>query len=130
VCRDAGALHANEAGRGAVTGVCAGGAAAAGLLVTAGADCTLRVCDPVASFRPLHCVKLRDYPYSLAVAGGLALVGCGDGSLWVVELSTGKIAYCLGANQHAVRCLEASADRLFAAGDDGAALLWQFEPTA
>lgn len=52
-------------------------------------------------------------------AGGLALVGCGDGSLWVVHISSGEVRYCLGANKHAVRCIEACEDRLMCSGDDG-----------
>jgi hypothetical protein len=60
-------------------------------------------------------------------AGGLALVGLGDGSVWFVECATGKVLYCLGANQHGVRSLEATCDRLVASGDDGKALLFHFD---
>lgn len=104
----------------------AGGRAAGELLVSAGADGTLCVCDPRASFALLHQIKMSNFPYSMAVAGGLALVGLGDGSLWVVHIGRGETLYCLGANRHAVRCIEACSDRLIASGDDGKVLLWHF----
>jgi len=59
--------------------------------------------------------------------GGLALVGCGDGSVWVVHCGSGEVRYCLGANKHAVRCLEATHDRLVTSGDDGNLVLYHFD---
>lgn len=46
-----------------------GGAAAANMVVTCGADMTLRVLDPRKSFALMSTVTLSDFPYSLAVAG-------------------------------------------------------------
>eukprot|EP00983_Pelagomonas_calceolata_P082412 1155917-Pelagomonas_calceolata.AAC.5 len=36
------------------------------------------------------------------------------------------VHYCLGANRHAVRCLEATYDRLVTSGDDGNMVLYRF----
>lgn len=63
---------------------------------------------------------------SMAVAGGLALVGCGDGSLHVVDIKVGQTLYALGAGQAAVRTIDACADRMVVSGDDGNALLYRF----
>jgi hypothetical protein len=35
----------------------------------------------------------------MAVAGGLALVGCGDGALYVIDIKEGKSMYALGAHK-------------------------------
>ena len=64
------------------------------MLVTAGADGTVRVLDPRKSFCLVHTINLPsslasqpvNFPYSLAVAGGLALIGCGDGTLHFVDI--------------------------------------------
>lgn len=119
-------LHVNEKGKGAVSDICAGGEAARGQIVTAGADGTVRVLDPAASFSLQSTVKLTNFPYSLAVAGGLALAGCGDGSLHVIDIILGKTLYALGANQAAVRTLDAASDRLVCSGDDGKVVLYNF----
>lgn len=54
-------------------------------------------------------------------------MGCGDGSVWVVHCGSGEVRYCLGANKHAVRCLEATHDRLVTSGDDGNLVLYHFD---
>lgn len=97
-------------------------------MVTAGADKTLRVCDPAASYRALHTVALTDFPYALAAAGdGLVVCGCGDGSVHVVDVLQGKTLYALGAGRAAVRCLEVCAgSKLVCAGDDGCVVSYQF----
>ncbi len=46
-----------------------GGPAAAGMVVTCGADWKLNVLDPRMSFALVHTVELTNFPYSLAVAG-------------------------------------------------------------
>jgi hypothetical protein len=61
-------------GRGAVGDIIAGGAAAAGMVLTAGADGTFRTLDPRASFSPVHNVRLTNFPYSMTAAGRLGLV--------------------------------------------------------
>lgn len=123
------APHANAQGRGAVGGIVAGGAAASGMVVTSGADKTLRVFDPTSSFTETTCVALTDFPYSLAAAGGLALVGCGDGTVHVVDVAAGggtALLYALGANRGAVRALSATKEYLLCAGDDGTAITYRF----
>ncbi|KAL6751655.1 WD40-repeat-containing domain protein [Haematococcus lacustris] len=119
-------LHVTKEGKGAVTSICGGGVAAANKVVTCGADMTLRVLEPRKGFALMSTLRLTDYPYSMAVAGGLALVGCGDGSLSVVDIRDCKRLYALGAHNGAVRCIEACADRLFTSGDDGKTMLWSF----
>ncbi len=47
----------------------AGGVAAAGMVVTCGADGTMRVLDPRKSFALMHTCQLTNFPYSMAVAG-------------------------------------------------------------
>ncbi|KAF5826437.1 WD40-repeat-containing domain protein [Dunaliella salina] len=118
-------LHVNDKGRGAAGDVCAGGSAAGGMLVSAGADGTLAITDP-RTWGLVKQIRLSNFPYSMMAAGGLALVGLGDGSLWVIQCSSGKVFYCLGANKHAVRCLEATYDKLVTSGDDGNMVLYHF----
>ena len=43
------------------------------------------------------------------------------------DLESGKLLYGLGANEHAVRCIGSTPDRMVAAGDDGNAIVYQFE---
>lgn len=70
--------------------------------------------------------QLTDFPYSLCVVGTTALVGCGDGSLHVIDVAAGQRRYALGANQAAVRYMAASEGTLIAAGDDGNVLVYEF----
>jgi len=119
-------LHVNEQGRGAVSQICAGGPAASGMIVTSGADGTCRILDPRKSFALMSTIRLTNFPYSMAVAGGLALVGCGDGSLHVIDIREGKTLYGLGAHKGAVRSIEACEDRLMTSGDDGNTMLYRF----
>lgn len=119
-------LHMNERGVGALGDILAGGPAAAGMVVTAGADGTVRILDPHKSFALCSTVKLTNFPYSLSAAGGLALVGCGDGSLHVVDIVQGSTLYAIGANKAAVRTIDACANKLLCSGDDGNVVMWQF----
>ncbi len=50
------------------------------MVVTCGADKTVRVLDPRKSFALVHTLTLPDFPYSMGVAGESAqlLCGCGD----------------------------------------------------
>jgi WD40 repeat protein len=104
------------------------------LVVTAGADKTLRVCDPAAGYRPLHTLSLPDFPYSLTAMGGssgLVACGCGDGSLHIVDAQQGTTLYALGAGRAALRCLTVlhgggGTSRLVASGDDGCVACYSF----
>ncbi|KAG2433008.1 hypothetical protein HXX76_008735 [Chlamydomonas incerta] len=119
-------LHVNEQGHGAVGDIIAGGPAAGGMVVTAGADGTVRTLDPRLGFALCGTVRLTNFPYSMTAAGGLAVVGCGDGSIHFIDIQSARTLYALGANRAAVRCLEATHDRLLASGDDGKAVLYSF----
>jgi len=69
----------------------------------------------------------KDFIYSLAAVGGLALSGGGDGSLLVNDVCSGQLLYCLGSNRAAVRAAHASPHRLVCAGDDGGVMVYTFE---
>ncbi len=98
----------------------------AGAVVTVGADCTLRVLDPAAGYAPRVVLTLPDFPYVLRALGGIAAVGCGDGSVCIADVSAGTLLYALGAGKAAVRALEMAPGKLIAAGDDGTALTYSF----
>ncbi|GIL71317.1 hypothetical protein Vretimale_2829 [Volvox reticuliferus] len=119
-------LHVNEQGHGAVGDIIAGGPAVAGMVVTAGADATCRILDPRLGFALAGTAKLTNFPYSMTAAGGTAVVGCGDGSIHFVDVLTARTLYALGANRAAVRCMEASQDKLVCSGDDGKAVMYSF----
>ncbi|MEW5302349.1 MAG: hypothetical protein WDW36_005146 [Sanguina aurantia] len=119
-------LHVNMKGRGAVGDILAGGGAVCGMLVTAGADGTVQILDPRSSFATTATIRLPDFPYSMSAAGGLALVGCGNGTLHVIDVMRGKTLYALGTTRGAVRTMQASAERLVVSGDDGNAVLYSF----
>jgi WD40 repeat protein len=98
------------------------------VVATAGADRAIRVLDPRASFVPrARFAHHRDFIYSLAVVGNLAVSGGGDGMVLVHDLADGRLKYGLGAGRAAVRCLVASEGRLLCAGDDGAAMAFDYE---
>lgn len=139
-------LHASAAGAGAVGGIAVahvptapGAAAAAGvgagvgstetLIVTAGADRCVCVLDPRRGFAPrFRMAEHADFIYSLFVVGGVALSGSGSGMLLAHDLSTGKPLWGLGANEAAVRCVAAvGGNQLVATGDDGKALVYDFD---
>lgn len=125
------AAHVNSKGKGAVGNIIAAGPASSNMVVTAGADNTVKVFDARIDSTAVSQAKLTDFPYSLAVAGGLALAGCGDGSLLVIDVSTGDVLYGLGANKAAVRGVHASRDCLVCVGDDGSVYMYDFvEPKA
>eukprot|EP00941_MAST-03F_sp_MAST-3F-sp1_P004419 g4419.t1 len=123
-----------DGGTGAVSDICATkvgdndlGHIGGNVVVTAGADKTIRVLDPRGSFAPrARFDHHRDFIYSLKVAGSLAISGGGDGLLLVHDLKNGKLCYGLGANRAAVRCIETTERKLIAAGDDGSAIVFEF----
>ncbi|CAD7705357.1 unnamed protein product [Ostreobium quekettii] len=119
-------LHSNDKGRGAVGAIIGGSGAFGGLVITCGADKTLKLLDPRSGFCDTAAIALSDFPYSLSAVGNLALCGCGDGSLVVVDVERGEVLYGLGANRAAVRTLECSADTLLCSGDDGRAIVYRF----
>lgn len=98
------------------------------MVVTAGADQTLKVCDVAAGYAHLmHTIKLTDFPYSLAaLGGGLVACGCGDGLVHVVDVMQGTTLYALGAGRAAVRCIEVDYGSLVCAGDDGCVTCYTF----
>eukprot|EP00983_Pelagomonas_calceolata_P082411 1155917-Pelagomonas_calceolata.AAC.4 len=77
-----------------------GGPAAGGMLVSAGADGTLAITDP-RTWGLVKQIKLSNFPYSMMAAGGLAIVGLGDGSVWVVQCSSGEVRCCKGLGYRA-----------------------------
>lgn len=94
--------------------------------MTAGADGTVKAFDARSPLQAVSQAKLTDFPYSMAVAGGLAVCGCGDGSLLVTDISSGQTLYALGANKAAVRGVHASKSCLVCAGDDGSVSMYNF----
>lgn len=96
------------------------------MLVTAGADGTVQILDPRSSFATAATIQLPDFPYSMSAAGGLALVGCGNGTLHFIDVMRGKTIYALGTTGGAVRTIEASSEKLVVSGDDGNAVLYSF----
>lgn len=95
-------------------------------MVTCGADMSLQVLEAAKSYQPLHKVQLTDFAYSLTVIGGLAVCGCGDGTVHVVDVNEGSILYALHPGKAAVRALEASDSSLVCAGDDGTISIFNF----
>jgi WD40 repeat protein len=104
----------------------AGGAAASYMAATCGADGTVRILDSRGGVGELASIELTSFPYSFSAAGGLLLAGCGDGSLHVIDMATLQIQYALGANQHAVRTIDAASGKLVCSGDDGNVLVYDF----
>jgi len=108
----------------------AGPREAAPLVVTAGADKRLCVLDPRGGWRERATLGgHRDFIYSLAVVGGVALSGAGDGLLLAHDVASGRALWGLGANAAAVRCVvpfvpQAGRQALVAAGDDGKAIVY------
>jgi len=119
-------LHVNEKGVGALSDIIPPLPATSGKIVTAGADGVVRVLDARRPLSELHAVRVTNFVYSCAAAGGLVLVGCGDGALHVIDVELGSTLYALGANQAAVRTVDAAADRIICSGDDGNVILYEF----
>lgn len=60
------------------------------------------------------------------LVGDICLSGDGRGMLMAHDMKEGKLLYGLGANQAAVRCIDATENCLVASGDDGNALIYNF----
>ena len=125
-CASNTAAHVNAKGKGAVGNIISAAAASSNLVVTAGADNTVKAFDVRSCSQCVSQAKLTDFPYSLAVAGGLALCGCGDGSLLVIDVNNGQTLYALGANKAAVRGVHASKSCMVCVGDDGSVYMYDF----
>jgi len=98
------------------------------ILVTGGADGTIKVLDRRSSFSVLHSfTEHMDFIYSLHLSGQLCFSGAGNGMLHVHDWRRGKLLYGLGANQAAVRAIATSASQLVAAGDDGGVIVYDME---
>lgn len=108
------------------TGAHAGGAAAGYMAATCGADQMLRILDARHGIGELKCIELPDYPYSFTAAGGMLIVGCGNGALQIVDAHVMQTQYSLSASDSAVRCIQASKDSLVCAGDAGCAVFYSF----
>ncbi|WIA41200.1 hypothetical protein OEZ86_004815 [Tetradesmus obliquus] len=127
------AVHADKQGKGAVGNIVTGLGSSGNLVVTAGADMTLRILDAAQAYKPIHTVQLTDFPYSLTAAGAdIVLCGCGDGSVHVVDVEAGAELYALGAGRAAVRAMEVSpgTGMLVCAGDDGCVVCYEFKQAA
>jgi WD40 repeat protein len=96
------------------------------MAATCGADGTVRILDARSPMGELACIALTDFPYSFTAAGGLLLVGCGDGSLHVIDVATLATQYALGANGAAVRTIDACREKLVCSGDDGHVMVYDF----
>ena len=92
------------------------------MAVTAGADGSVALSDGRMGFQLAGRVKLTDFPYSLTVIGGLAVCGCGDGSVHVIDVLGGRTLYAIGAQKAAVRATWALHHQLVCGGDDGSVI--------
>ncbi|KAF8062660.1 HET-E1 [Scenedesmus sp. PABB004] len=108
--------HAGASGRGAVGAIAADPDATGGPVVSAGADCSLAVLDPAAGYAARAHVPLPDFPYALAAVGGLALAGCGDGSVVVIDVAAGAALHTLRAGRAAEQLPGTVANAAAAAG--------------
>ncbi|KAH9579971.1 WD40 repeat [Trypanosoma melophagium] len=96
--------------------------------ITAGADKVILTLDPRAGFAPIHrFTDHRDFIYSLETFGPLILSGAGNGWLLVHDAIMGNCCYGLGANSAAVREIAATPTYLVAAGDDGNAMVYDYQ---
>ena len=46
----------------------------------------VRILEPRMGFEELHAIAVTNFVYSCIAAGGLVLVGCGDGALHVIDI--------------------------------------------
>lgn len=98
------------------------------VVVTGGADGTIKVLDKRSSYGVLHnFAEHMDFIYSLHLFGQLCFSGAGNGMLHVHDWKRGKLLYGLGANQAAVRAIATSATQLVAAGDDGGVITYDMD---
>lgn len=98
------------------------------ILVTGGADGTIKVLDRRNSYGVLHnFTEHMDFIYALHLSGQLCFSGAGNGMLHVHDWKQGKLLYGLGANQAAVRAIATTASQLVAAGDDGGVIVYDME---
>jgi WD40 repeat protein len=130
--------HASSGGSGAVgdiavARVAPGESAVSGaigsetVVVTAGADKRICILDPRAGFEVRSVLTdHRDFIYSMTVAGSLCFSGGGDGLLFVHDLSSAKPLWAVGAGMAAIRGIGVAGRHLFASGDDGKAIVYDF----
>ncbi len=115
------AAHTGPAGRGAVGSIACMG----GLVVTCGADCTVRGLDARSSLQPAwQTLQLPDFPYCAAGCGSMLFVGSGDGSVAAIDTAGGRLCWSLRAAGSAVRTLTANQQLLIAGCDDGRVVLF------
>lgn len=110
---------------GVLSGIKSSQMTSSNVIVTAGADKRILVMDPRNMAEPLNCfTEHRDFIYSLETYGNLILSGAGNGWLLVHHVQEPQCLYALGANQAAVRCINANERYIVAAGDDGKAMVY------
>eukprot|EP00892_Ulva_mutabilis_P011022 jgi/Ulvmu1/8292/UM041_0104.1 len=119
-------VHMTKRGVGAVSGIIVGGAAAGYMTATCGADHTLRLLDARGGLGELVSIEVPDYPYSFSAAGGMILVGCGNGVVQVVDSHVMQTQYCLAASDCAIRTIQATSDHFVCAGDAGCTIFYSF----
>lgn len=95
-------------------------------IVTAGADRTIQIIPITNQTDRTEITDHTDFIYSLKCVNDLIFSGSGDGLLYVHDINEGKLLYALGANKGAVRCIEATNNKLIAAGDDGKVLIYNY----
>ena len=121
------AAHAAPGGRGAVGSIHAG-LGAPHTVVTAAADGAVKGLDARHGLQSAWSVPLPDFPYCAAAApsGAALFVGCGDGSVLVLDATAGSAAYSLPAvgRGAAVRTLDVGDELLVAGCDDGSVTLY------
>lgn len=109
-----------------VPAVRAGGSAAGYMAATCGADHTLRILDARGGIGELACIEVPDYPYSFTAAGGILIVGCGNGVVQVVDSHVMQTQYSLAASNSAIRSMQAAKNQLVCAGDAGCTVFYTF----
>ena len=96
-------------------------------LVSTGADTKIQVLDLRSGLDSRVCWSShRDFIYSMDTIGKYVVTGSGDGLMLFHSVRSSKLLYGLGANEGAVRCIDAAKKIVVASGDDGNALVFEF----
>ena len=59
---------------------------ASGFDATGNGAMQVRILEPRMGFEEVHAIAVTNFVYSCIAAGGLVLVGCGDGALHVIDI--------------------------------------------
>ena len=96
-------------------------------LISTGADTKIQVLDIRSSMTSrVTWESHRDFIYTIDTLGDFVITGSGDGLMLFHNARTSKLMYGLGANQGAVRCIDATPGYVVASGDDGNAMVFEF----